>query len=170
MSVDARVERAIAFLQSIGLNIAYGCPSNGTGLLPGFVIEDGVLWIDHDQVRYPGDVLHEAAHIAVVPAAQWPGLNEQAIRARPHSAAEEMMALAWSYAACMHLGFEAEWVFHSEGYLGGGNALAQSFKEGRYVGVPMLQWCGMAFDKPDEAQPSRPVYPAMHCWLRPPDA
>jgi hypothetical protein len=32
---------------------------------------------------------------------------------------EEMAAIAWSYAACVHLGLEPTVVFHSDGYKGG---------------------------------------------------
>ncbi|RZK31474.1 MAG: hypothetical protein EOO61_17980, partial [Hymenobacter sp.] len=33
--------------------------------LPGLLIQNGVLLIDSAQLLYPGDILHEAGHIAV---------------------------------------------------------------------------------------------------------
>ena len=33
-----------------------------------FIFEQGSIVIDKDALLYPGDILHEAGHIAVVPA------------------------------------------------------------------------------------------------------
>ena len=57
-------------------------------------------------------------------------------------------------------------VFHDEGYKGGGSSIADNFKQGRYFGVPMLQWTGMALENNSETEPGKPVYPAMLQWLR----
>lgn len=75
--------------------------------------------------------------------------------------AEEMMAIAWSYAACVHLGIDAKFVFHDNGYKGGGSSIAENFKEGRYFGVPVLKWVGMC-NNPEEEN----GYPKMIKWLR----
>jgi hypothetical protein len=80
--------------------------------------------------------------------------------------AEEMMAIAWSYAACRHLGIDARFVFHDEGYKNGGSHIADNFDEGRYFGVPMLQWTGMALERKKDEEPDLPVYPAMMKWMR----
>ncbi len=58
-------------------------------------------------------------------------------------AAEEMMAIAWSYAAVMHLQIDPAIVFHSAGYRGGGQNLIDNFRQGRYIGVPMSQRLGL---------------------------
>jgi hypothetical protein len=42
-------------------------------------------------------------------------------------AAEEMMANCWSYAACVHLKLNPYFVFHEEGYRGGGSYIANNF-------------------------------------------
>ncbi|MBL0145740.1 MAG: hypothetical protein IPP48_08240 [Chitinophagaceae bacterium] len=110
--------------------------------------------------------MHEAGHIAVVPAADRAGLNEHSIALREQREAEEMMAIAWSYAVCMHLGIDASFVFHDEGYQKGGSNIAENFNQGRYFGVPMLQWTGMALERKNEQEPDKPVYPAMLNWLR----
>jgi hypothetical protein len=62
--------------------------------LPGVRIEHGSLLVDESKLLYPGDVVHEAAHIAVMP----PSVRAQVVGALPHEPGEEMAALAWSYA------------------------------------------------------------------------
>ena len=41
------------------------------------------------------------------------------------------MAIAWSYAAGVHLGLSASLVFHEMGYRGGSQALIDNFSMGR---------------------------------------
>ena len=157
--------KAVSFLQSIGIDVVYKTILGKT-FLPGISIENGAIAIDKDKLKYPGDILHEAGHIAVVPAAERNTLSEHDIAERANSNAEEMMAIAWSYAACVHLDIDATFVFHDEGYKGGGSSIADNFKQGRYFGVPMLQWTGMALENNSETEPGKPVYPAMLQWLR----
>lgn len=158
-------EKCIQFIIEIGIQVEFKKTREGT-LLPGFEIDKGILYINKDAILYPGDILHEAGHIAVVPANERSTLNAQSIAQRKNRDAEEMMAIAWSYAACVYLDIDAEFVFHESGYKEGGSAIANNFKEGRYIGVPMLQWVGMTFDKKQEKEPNNPVYPAMLQWLR----
>jgi hypothetical protein len=69
--------------------------------------EQGGLIYDPGKLRYPGDLLHEAGHLAVMSP-------ERRLRAQPYVgkyAAEEMMAIAWSYAAAVHLGLDPSIVF-----------------------------------------------------------
>lgn len=80
--------------------------------------------------------------------------------------AEEMMAIAWSYAAVLHLGLPPETVFHAEGYRGGSSSLLENFREGRYLAVPMLQWLGLAHDEKQAQQLGASPYPHMLRWLR----
>jgi hypothetical protein len=58
----------------------------------------------------------------------------------------EIMALACSYAACLPIGLDPDIVFHANGYKGESENILQNFAEGRYIGLPMLQWLGMAYD------------------------
>ncbi len=154
-------DKAVSFIQSIGIDVKFAIIEEHT-FLPGISIENGVIVIDNSKLKYPGDILHEAGHIAVVPAIDRVELNATSIENREHREAEEMMAIAWSYAACVHLKIDASFVFHDDGYKGGGSDIAENFNEGRYFGVPMLQWTGMAIEKSTEL----PVYPNMIKWLR----
>ncbi len=158
-------ERAVSFLESIGIEVHFR-ELDSTCFLPGISIETGTLVVDMKKLKYPGDILHEAGHIAVVPTAERGNLDEHSIANREMREAEEMMAIAWSYAVCVHLGIDADFVFHDHGYKDGGASIAENFRQGNYFGVPMLQWVGMALEKKNETNPDLPVYPAMLKWLR----
>jgi hypothetical protein len=142
--------RIAGFLESIGVPCRRGSLADAT-FLPGVLVENGGLTYDPETLRHPGDLLHEAGHLAVMPP-------ERRMRARPNVgkyAAEEMMAIAWSYAAAVHLGLDPSVVFHEDGYRGNSAPLIQSFTSGSTpVGVPVLEWLGMTTD-----------YPVMTRWL-----
>lgn len=157
---EASFSRAVSFLNEIGIPVEYNTLLHKT-FLPGVAIINGGLVIDSEKLKYPGDILHEAGHIAVVPAADRSLLGEESIEKRVMREAEEMMAIAWSYAACVHLGIDARFVFHDNGYKGGGGSIAENFMEGRYFGVPVLKWVGMC-NNPEEEN----GYPKMIKWLR----
>ncbi len=158
-------EKAVAFIRSIGIPVHFGPVATKT-FLPGICIRNGELTVDPEKLKYPGDILHEAGHIAVVPSTERNSLNDETIVLREQRDAEEMMVIAWSYAACVHLQIDAGFVFHDDGYKGGGGYIAENFRNGNYFGVPMLQWVGMALGKKNEEEPEKPVYPAMLQWLR----
>lgn len=153
---------SLDFIRTIGLPIASAETLAGS-LIPGFALEKGVLYYCEAEILCPGDVLHEAAHLAVIPSAERASLSNDTIGERSESEAEEMMCIAWSYAACLHLGLDPEFVFHAEGYKGGGDYLAENFAQGRYIGVPMLQYVGMALE---QSTGDQAAYPAMIKWLR----
>jgi len=56
-------KRICTFLVSIGLPVRTGAVP-GPSFLPGIAIEHGVLVFDEDRLLYPGDLLHEAGHLA----------------------------------------------------------------------------------------------------------
>jgi antirestriction protein ArdC len=157
--------KAVNFLENIGIAVHFKTIDYAT-FLPGISIECGEIIIDSEKLLYPGDILHEAGHIAVVPAVDRSNLDEHNIEKREQREAEEMMAIAWSYAVCVHLGIDATFVFHDEGYKNGGSHIAESFNQGHYFGVPMLQWIGMALERKNEEKPHLPIYPKMIKWLR----
>jgi hypothetical protein len=158
------LNRCIEFLAEIGITVSWK-KLEGPCFLPGLSIENGAIIIDKDALKYPGDILHEAGHIAVVPAAERATLSGTTIDKRLNNKAEEMMAIAWSYAACVHLDIDPGFVFHDDGYKGGGSYIVDNFREKKYFGLPMLQWTGMAID-PKNAIKGQPAYPDMIKWLR----
>lgn len=159
------LEKCVAFLHSIGIVTQKGTEVPGS-FLPGLTIQNGIIYINENTLENPGDILHEAGHIAVVPAAERQSLNAESIQHRKDREAEEMMAIAWSYAACVHLELDARFVFHDNGYKGGGSHLAENFTNKRYIGLPMLQWIGLALDEKNAASQNEEPYPHMQKWLR----
>ena len=156
------VSRLVSFLTEIGLDVqARTLP--GDTFLPGICVARGVLSYDPEKLRYPGDLLHEAGHLAVKSSADRAVAGDN-LGGDP---AEEMMAIAWSYAAILHLQLPPEIVFHPDGYRGGSQSLLENFAAGRYLAVPMLQWLGMTYDEKQAHEQGVPPYPKMTNWLRP---
>ena len=162
---DTALMKCIAFLNEIGIETVMddGAPE---GLLPGLSIKKGRILIRLNNLHFPGDILHEAGHIAVVPSADRPSLNDQQLSGRKNREAEEMMAIAWSYAACVHLDLPPEFVFHDKGYKGGSDYIIESFINRNYFGLPMLQWLGMTFDEKQAKEKNTRPFPQMIKWLR----
>jgi hypothetical protein len=158
------LEICISFLHQIGIQTKLEKLEEPC-FLPGLSIRNGIIIIDKEALSYPGDILHEAGHVAVVPAAERCSLTAASIEKREHREAEEMMAIAWSYAACIHLGLNPFVVFHDEGYKGGGSYIAENFASKNYFGLPMLQWKGMALDEIGAAKQNMPAYPYMIKWV-----
>lgn len=163
---DHNLEKIFAFLNEIGIPVRVETISTET-FMPGLKIANGMLVVDLEKLKYPGDVLHEAGHIAVMCADLRPVLNDEMLNASPQSDANEMAAIAWSYAACKHLNIDPLYVFHGNGYKGGGTYIADNFNSGRYFGVPMLQYYGMTREgtASPASQDTASCYPNMLNWL-----
>lgn len=152
--------RMAGFLASIALETAPVLPE--AGFLDGLMISHGVLLIDDVRLAYPGDLLHEAGHLAVVTGEKRKLLYGSA----GSDPGEEMAAIAWSYAAALYLGIDPAVVFHPSGYSGGSQAILLNFSQGRYFGVPMLEWFGLTVSRKDAALLDLLPYPHMLKWLR----
>ena len=129
--------------------------------MPGIDVRNGVLLIDVARLAYPGDILHEAGHLAVVPAERRRTLTHD-VGADP---GEEMAAIAWSYAAAIHLHIEPSVVFHDHGYGGGAQAILDNFGQGHYFGVPVLEWLGLTVGSKTARQRGILAYPRMVKWV-----
>jgi len=158
---DPVAVRIVAFLREIGLDVQARALSEPT-FLPGVHIEHGGLAVDPTRLTYPGDLLHEAGHLAVVPPAERAAMHGDA----GGDQANEMMAIGWSYAALVHLGLDPAVVFHAGGYQDGGQTYLRNFAEGRYLAVPMLQWVGLTLDQKRACEEGVAPYPHMLRWLR----
>jgi hypothetical protein len=149
---DPIVERLITFLVRIGLEVRAGAVT-GPSFLPGIAIEAGVLVVDAERLLYPGDLLHEAGHLALLD----PHVRATIDASTGPDGGFELGAIAWSYAAALHLGIDPAIVFHEAGYRGASASILDNFRAGRYIGVPMLEWLGLT---------TAADYPAMRAWLR----
>lgn len=158
-------DKCISFLNSIGIRTIYR-KIEADSFLPGLLIENGTIIIDIDTLEHRGDILHEAGHIAVVQSAHRNRLTAKNIIKRSNREGEEMMAIAWSYAACMHLDIDPSFVFHDQGYRGGSTQITDSCSKNDYMGLLMLQALGMTTDGKQEQSGSIPSYPHMIKWLR----
>lgn len=157
-------ERITHFLAQIGIETEYGTIAGET-FLPGISIEAGRLIIDTEQLRYPGDLLHEAGHIAVVPAADRPKMFGNIEPDKPAESLE-LGAVLWSYAALHFLNLDPAVVFHEAGYKGQSEWLIEQFESGTYIGLPLLQWMGMAYDATMAAKMNVKPFPYMVKWMR----
>jgi len=153
--------RIANFLIEIGLNVATAKITEKT-ILPGIQLDSGIVLVDETKLLQPGDLLHEAGHVAVTPLTERQKLNGDVAQ----GPGEEMAAIAWSYAAAAHLGLDPAVVFHADGYRGGAGSMLENFREGRFIGLPMLQWMGMAFDQKQARAVGVAAYPVMVKWLR----
>jgi hypothetical protein len=158
MFSDPLVEKLAGFVRSIGIDVR--CAAlDGPTFLPGLAVEAGALLIDEERLTYPGDILHEAGHMAVSdPATR----HTAPISVDP---GDEMAASAWSYAAARKLEIDPAIVFH-DGFKGGGPAMLENFNAGRYIGVPMLHWYGMSVEPRQAAAANLEPFPHMLRWVR----
>lgn len=157
--------RILEFLRGIGLPVHEAEVPDGS-FLPGIRIEQGGLRVDRARLRWPGDLLHEAGHLAVVPAALRPSMDDalQDLPDVPHGG--EIEATAWAWAALRHLGLDSAVLFHDGGYHGRSAGLRTTFELGVYLGASGLAAAGLAL-LPAQVEPGGPpAYPHMLAWLR----
>lgn len=150
----------VAAIRTIGIPVRHGAVAGN--MLPGVMIDRGALVVDEVELRFAGDVLHEAGHIAVLS----PQDRIRVAGTLPKEGGEEMAALAWSYAMAVAFALPLEVVFH-DAFKAGGPWLRQTFTAGHALGVPLLQCWDMtrAPDSPPGFD-HLPEFPAMSRWLR----
>jgi hypothetical protein len=155
---DPLTARLMAFVQSIGIPVRTAILPAAT-FLPGLDIRYGALVADESRLTYPGDILHEAGHIAVADPA------ERSAPTLSPDGGDELTTIAWSYAALRYLDIDPAVVFHAA-FKGGGEAMITNFTAGRYLGVPLLQLYGMSCEPHRAAAMGVPPYPHMMRWMR----
>jgi hypothetical protein len=161
----AAADRILEFLRSIGLPIIETDLREVT-LLPGVAIVSGTLAVDRSRLTWPGDLLHEAGHMAVTPAAQRPSLDGTLTGADEIAHAGEVEATAWAYAATISIGLDPHVLFHAGGYYGKSERLAFTYAAGCYPGVAGLVACGMTMAGVEASAHGVKPYPHMIRWLR----
>ena len=152
--LNQALRKIIDFIEKIGLAVVRRDLADDT-ILPGITVEAGDILFDTSKLKYPGDLLHEAGHLAILSAQQRKNAGDDFAG----SGGYEMAAIAWSYAACVHLELPLEILFHGDGYKGDASWLIDTFYNGTYIGLPILEWKGMACAEGEGA------FPEMKNWL-----
>lgn len=160
---EATAQRCIAFIEAVGITVrARGEGEPMTQPIEGLAISNGAIVIDPEVPLWPGDVLHEAGHIAVTEAERRATLCDL-----EPDRGEELMAIAWSYAAARQCDLDLRQLFHPEGYKGGYEFAATCYATGQFIGADGLAELGMTMiDLRSALAAGAPTYPNMIRWLR----
>jgi hypothetical protein len=165
---DDPLATVAGFLRGIGIPVAAG-PVDDGAFLPGIHVVDGGLRVDEARLSWPGDLLHEAGHLAVAPPEARLAMSGDVAAAGLDTAQLEIAVVPWSYAAALACGIDPALVFHAGGYRGKGEGLLRTFAAGVFPGVHLLEAAGMTATGPRAAALGVAPYPHMRCWLRPAD-
>jgi hypothetical protein len=152
------------FIAGVGLPIVEDTLPQAT-FLPGIAIRAGGLIVDPERLAWPGDLLHEAGHLAVLPASSR-GVGGDDPGAFDGEFCGELEAMAWAHAAGVELGLPGEVLIHAGGYNGKAADLLQMYAFGIYPGLRGLCETGMAAAPGFTPGCGPDRYPRMLKWLR----
>lgn len=153
------------FIAGIGLPIREATLPEDT-FLPGVEMRGGGILVDPARLMWPGDLLHEAGHLAMLPSQ----LRHTAEEDQPNVAgadyAGEMEVMGWAYAATHALDIPLDVLLHEGGYRGRSRDLLQTYSFGIYPGLRGLCETGMAAAPGFTPDCGEVRYPRMLKWLR----
>ncbi|MDG1825798.1 MAG: hypothetical protein P8H62_05960 [Henriciella sp.] len=158
MTYDIKFDLIINFLERVGFPFAFREITQRT-FVPGLLLSEGMLFINQEKCTFIGDILHEAGHLSVLTPTERTSVDGDV------GEDGEMAAMLWSYAAALEIGLDPKTVFHSDGYKGDSDWLLDRYAEGTFIGMPLLQYYGLALN-PDNPIQDGPVFPKMLKWLR----
>ena len=153
------------FLRDIGIEVLSTTIQKET-FLPGIEVDRGRLLVDESRLKFPGDLLHEAGHLAVAPAQIRSSLSGEVNLPDANMHTIESQAMTWSYAAARYLELDPEIVFHEHGYRGKSQSLLQNFSLGIFFGLDGLVAAGMTAVGQRAAELGVPPFPHMLKWMR----
>ncbi|WP_040278508.1 hypothetical protein [Psychroserpens damuponensis] len=157
MNLDTDIlNKIINFLNDIHIDVIKTELPSDT-FLPGLELKGQAIQLDVKKLKYPGDLLHEAGHIAVTQKEKRPLIGTKTIGEDWPSLGDEIVAILWSYAALSYLQLDPKVVFHSEGYKNASSWFIEQFSSGVYMGLPLLEWMGIC----DASE-----FPKVKQWLR----
>lgn len=172
LSYSQDVLKAIAFVNDIG--IATQFVEKTSGFVDGISIESGSLKVDKS--ANVGDLLHEAGHLAIIPANLRhyaggdldesfevifnviSGVDPEHAIMRAVLQASDVEATAWAWAAGKHLDIDEEDIIKNSSYDGDGESIRLMLRTKNYFGINGLNASGMTDAK---------QYPAMKKWAQP---
>ena len=180
---------ACDFVRSIGIPVQLTEENAALagGFLPKIQVSAGGLIVDVTQV-FPGDILHEAGHLAVIPAVFRPQASGhlEAVHAAMSSHLQENIeglmscpedpvcraimqaddpeSTAWQYAAAQAIGLPDEWLFPEDAFDGEAANTLAALRARQYLGINGLQAAGWTVLR---RNPRRdvPEYPKLAFWL-----
>lgn len=161
---NTEITKVLHFLNEIGIDVIE--KEIGTTFLPGLELGPNCIYVDYDKLLYPGDLLHEAGHLAVTTSSNRKIAGTAEISAEWPSQGEEIAAILWSFAALNHLQLPLEFVFHPDGYKNASDWFISNFSSGNYIGLPFLEWAGLCYTEEQAAKEGKKPFPAMKKWLR----
>ncbi|MCW3085198.1 MAG: hypothetical protein JWP12_2564 [Bacteroidetes bacterium] len=159
------VKLILSFLDEIGIAVVER-ELTGITFVPGLALGPNCIYMDKTRMLYPGDLLHEAGHLAVTEAKWRSKIGSPEMYPEWPEGGDEMGAILWSYAALTHIGIAPEIVFHPNGYKNEAEWLIETLNSKLYIGMPFLEWIGLALDEPKAKQLGQPAFPKMLKWLR----
>jgi len=165
MFQDELVSRIAGFLNEIGIEVV-PAQLEQDSFLPGILVLNGKLLVDETKLIYPGDLLHEAGHLAVAPADVRHSLSGEVMIPGADMNAVEAQATAWAYAASINLGLDTRVLFHEGGYRGQSEGLIFTYGAGVYPGAFGLQELGMTAGREMAGRLGVAEYPHMLKWMR----
>lgn len=158
MDREESIDLICGFLDRIGIRHSFA-DTGEDSFLPGLRIEGGQVIIDREKVPYPGDILHEAGHLALVLPEERANFGQEDLKDRPSGQGEEIACQLWTFLAAKDIGLPVEIVFHEAGYQGGSQWFIDNYESGNYIGLPLLTWMGIT-----ESGDGMPV---VKSWVRP---
>lgn len=165
MEENTIIIKITTFLKEIGISIIEEELPNDT-FLPGLSLSNKGILVDFKKLLYPGDILHEAGHIAVTTAKERKLIGTEKMPKEWPTQGDEIGAMLWSFAAARYLKMPLEVVFHSNGYKGSYNWLINSYNSNIYIGLPFLEWCGLTLSQEKAEKQNEKPFPHMIKWLR----
>jgi hypothetical protein len=157
--------RILHFLEKIGIQIIEK-ELDPTTFLPGLTLGSNCIYVDFDKLKYPGDLLHEAGHLAVTDGESRKIIESNITNNEWPTQGEEIAAILWSYAALSHLNLDPSFVFHPDGYKGNSEWFISNFTNGNYIGLPFLEWAGLALGNNRAHSEGKEAFPVMQKWIR----
>lgn len=159
------MKKMILFCNSIGIKVIKKRNIENS-FLPGLSLGANVIYVDYERLVHPGDLLHEAGHLAVTVSEERMLIGTGKRPKEWPTQGDEVAAMLWSYAALVHLNLPIEYVFHAEGYKGESPWLIDNYTSYNYMGLPLLEWMGLTYSKEKAEIMGVLPFPNMIQWIR----